>query len=108
MLEELFREYEKLTKNIISGVKIDVSVDEFFEKREVIIKEISSLDISGEERKKAYIRLGLDVLDKELGLVIKEELEKTKEDIRKNGNNKKIYSGYVSKNTVGNYFRRTI
>ena len=39
-MENLFEDYILLTKSILSGIKNDISVEEFFERRENLINSI--------------------------------------------------------------------
>lgn len=108
MMDSLFDNYIVLTKNILSGIKNGISVDEFFEKREELISSIIKDESSKEDKKKAYVASGAEELDKCVVEYIRSEMEKTKEDIRKANTNKKLYSSYVSNNMKGSFFRRTI
>lgn len=108
MIYNLFNDYILLTKNILSGIKNGISVDEFFDKRENLINSIIELDISKEEKKKVYISSGAEKLDKCVVDFIKNEIETTKEEMQKAVINKKVYSSYVTNNISGSFFRRTI
>ena len=48
-MRELFEEYAVLTRNVMSGIKLNIPVDEFFLKREEVIKQIVNFDVSNEE-----------------------------------------------------------
>ena len=66
MIEKLFSDYIFLTKNILSGIKNGISVEEYFEKREKLIKDIIELDASKEDKKAEYESSGAKELDEKL------------------------------------------
>lgn len=103
-MRELFEEYAVLTRNVMSGIKLNIPVDEFFLKREEVIKEIVNFDVSNEEKKSIYCEMKLDELDKNLGILIKSEMATTKEDIRKLSRGRKMQRMYSSNIAPGNYF----
>ena len=108
-MENLFEDYILLTKSILSGIKNGISIDEFFERRENLINSIiADNSLSKEEKKTAYEASGAKELDKQVVEFIKDEMIKTKEEMRSNANNKRLYSSYVTNNMKGSFFRRII
>ncbi|SFU51987.1 hypothetical protein SAMN04487886_10471 [Clostridium sp. DSM 8431] len=108
MIEKLFSDYIFLTKNILSGIKNGISVEEYFEKREKLIKDIIELDASKEDKKAEYESSGAKELDENVVEFIKNEMKDTKMQMQKAALNKRVYSSYVSSNVSGSFFRRTI
>ena len=87
-MESLFNDYILLTKSILSGINNGISVDEFFDKRENIIESIIVNDFfSKEEKKKIYEISGAKELDKQVVEFIKNEMLKTKAEMRNAANN---------------------
>ena len=82
-LEEYLNNYKELTLSMMERVKIDGSIQYLVEKREYILEQIKSGIFSDEEVKSMGKKLNLDVLEKELDLLVKQEIVDTKKQIQK-------------------------
>lgn len=103
-MKELFEKYALLTRNIMSGIQLNIPVDEFFEKREEVIKEIVESDLSSSEKKMMYSEMKLDKLDNDLKKLIQSEMIKAKSEMNKLKMGKQMHRVYSGNVAPGNYF----
>ncbi|MBU3198737.1 hypothetical protein LL037_19920 [Clostridium estertheticum] len=98
-LEENFIEYKDITLNIIEIVKTEEyeKLDEIFQKRQLILDDISVLNCSKEELNKFYMQYELKSLDAKLAIEIK---VREKELLKKIEQNKKKQAGLAGYNNI--------
>lgn len=105
---DIFEEYREITLEIINSIKNDKEDISLFEKREEAIKKILSLELDKSEMKKIYIEQKLDILDKELGNVLKEKMSSVKEEIQEITAKKQANLGYANVNRSSNLFSKRV
>lgn len=88
----------------MSGIQLNISVDEFFAKREEVIKAIDESDLPKVEKKNLYYDMKLDELDNKLKKLIQSEMIETKNNINKLKMGKQMHRVYSGSVIPGNYF----
>jgi len=98
-LEEKFVEYKNITLTIIETVKTEEyeKLDEIFQRRQLILDDISKINYSKEELNKLYLQYELEDLDEELTSEMK---GREKDLLEKIENNKKRQAGFAGYNNI--------
>lgn len=107
-MKEFFKEYKRLTLEIIDSVKNDEPAEGIMDERGELIKSINTLGYLGEELKKVYLEEELDKLDKELEYVLKKKMNDIKEEMENIKRLRSANKGYASSNRQGSFYSRMV
>lgn len=94
MIEDLFKKYKSMTEDMIDKFNNNINIDGMLADRKKILEEINEISLSGSEKKKIYMSLGIDKIDEKLGKLIKDSLDNIKEEIRLNKLRKQTNNSY--------------
>lgn len=108
MIEELFIKYKKITREMIEELKNNNDINDIIKKREILLEEISKVNISGKQKEICYKKLGIDKDDADLELMLKKNIEEIKLKIKKAKTGKEAFSAYSSANRQDNLFSRHV
>jgi len=108
MIIEIFERYKQITNKVIMLLKEDKDVDELMKKRESVLEELGKSKYNKAEKLKCYEALGLDVLDKSLEEIIKDNMLKVKKEIKNTQNRRVAYTSYTSNDMQGNLFAKKV
>ncbi|WP_252214102.1 flagellar protein FliT [Clostridium sp. VAP41] len=104
----IFNEYKEINFKIINSIKEDKEDISLFEKRDDAIKEILGLDLDKSEIKKIYIEEEVDILDKELEIILKDKMSSIKTEIQQIASKKQANLGYANANRGSNFFSKRV
>lgn len=108
MENTIFDEYRQINLKIIDTIKNDKEDIKLLEQREIVIKNIFSLNLDKDKIKKIYIEEKLDELDKELECILKNKMLSVKQEIKQLTVKKQANLGYATANRNNNFFSTRI
>lgn len=108
MITDIFERYGEVTKEIVVSIKEDKDSDGLMEKRDSILKELQNSNYTSEEKLLLYKSKGLDVLDKELENLVKDEMLKVKNHIKATQSRKLAHTTYNSNMVNNNMFTKKV
>lgn len=109
MKYEIFERLKELDLKIIESLKNDEEDLELIDKRGEIIQEIIAMNLEKEKFEKLYIEYNLNNIDIKLESILKEKLEKAKEDIKKASHGRMAISAYNNTSNINlNFYSRKI
>ena len=108
MIDSILEEYKRITEKIILSIEKDEEIIKLMEKREDLINSLFNTEEKKEVIRDLYLSKDLLKLDKELKILIDDEKNKVKEEIKKLYKIKNANNIYEKNRKINSFFNTKI
>lgn len=105
---DIFNKYKEVNIKIINSIKNDTEDTNLLQEREQIIKEMLGMNISKEEMKNIYDKMGLRELDNQLEEILRQKMIDVKNQMNNIAKSRVASKGYTNVNRRINFFSANV